>query len=157
MKLAIASFVAVFAVDQMSKYLVVEALKLRERISIEVVPPLLNFRMGWNRGINFGLFDGESDIMRWVLTLFAFAVAVAFLWWVSRGERGIGEELSAGAIAGGAAGNALDRLIHGAVADFLNMSCCGIQNPFVFNLADVGVFAGVFGLILFGKLSGRRG
>ena len=34
-----------------------------------------------------------------------------------------------------------DRLLYGAVADFLNMSCCGIDNPFAFNVADVGVFA----------------
>jgi len=34
----------------------------------------------------------------------------------------------------------------GAVADFLNMSCCGIYNPFVFNFADVFIFIGAVGL-----------
>jgi len=43
----------------------------------------------------------------------------------------------------------LDRLIYGAVADFLNMSCCGFENPYSFNIADIGVFAGAFGLIFF--------
>jgi signal peptidase II len=28
------------------------------------------------------------------------------------------------------------------------MSCCGIQNPFVFNLADVFIFAGAIGLVV---------
>ena len=30
----------------------------------------------------------------------------------------------------------------GAVADFINMSCCGIRNPFAFNLADAAIFGG---------------
>jgi signal peptidase II len=49
---------------------------------------------------------------------------------------------------GGALGNVVDRLIYGAVADFLNMSCCGIDNPYAFNVADIAVFAGAIGLVL---------
>ena len=50
----------------------------------------------------------------------------------------------------------IDRLIYGAVADFLNMSCCGIDNPFAFNVADVAIFAGALGLIFFTGNSGGR-
>ena len=50
-------------------------------------------------------------------------------------------------LCGGALANAFDRIIYdGAVADFLNMSCCGIYNPFVFNFADVFIFIGAVGL-----------
>jgi signal peptidase II len=45
----------------------------------------------------------------------------------------------------------IDRLVYGAVAYFLNMSCCGYRNPFSFNLADVAIFAGALGLVLFGS------
>ena len=55
--------------------------------------------------------------------------------------------ISAGLLVGGALANVLDRLIYGAVADFLNMSCCGITNPFSFNIADVWIFVGAVGLI----------
>ena len=55
----------------------------------------------------------------------------------------------AGLLIGGALGNALDRVLQGGVIDFLNMSCCGISNPYVFNLADVWVFAGAIGLAVF--------
>ena len=55
--------------------------------------------------------------------------------------------MAAGLLIGGALGNSLDRLIYGAVVDFLNMSCCGIENPFVFNLADVAIFLGAIGLM----------
>ncbi len=43
----------------------------------------------------------------------------------------------------------VDRVLYGAVADFLNMSCCGIENPYAFNVADIAIFAGAFGLVLF--------
>jgi signal peptidase II len=46
-------------------------------------------------------------------------------------------------------GNAVDRVVYGAVADFLNTSCCGLNNPFAFNIADIGIFAGAFGLLIF--------
>ena len=36
------------------------------------------------------------------------------------------------------------------VADFLNMSCCGFTNPFSFNIADIAIFAGAFGMVIFG-------
>ncbi|WP_291736503.1 signal peptidase II, partial [Leisingera sp. F5] len=56
-------------------------------------------------------------------------------------------------VIGGALGNVADRLLYGYVLDFLNTSCCGIQNPFVFNVADIFIFAGAAGLIFF---DGRR-
>ncbi len=64
--------------------------------------------------------------------------------------------LAAGLLVGGALGNALDRVLHGAVADFLNMSCCGIRNPYAFNLADVGIFAGAIALVIWAKPAGAR-
>jgi signal peptidase II len=52
-------------------------------------------------------------------------------------------------LVGGALGNVVDRVIYGAVADFLNMSCCGFTNPYAFNVADISIFAGAIGLALF--------
>jgi len=52
-------------------------------------------------------------------------------------------------LVGGALGNVIDRLIYGAVADFINMSCCGINNPYAFNIADIAVFIGAFGMVIF--------
>ena len=46
-------------------------------------------------------------------------------------------------------GNVVDRLVYGAVADFLNMSLPGWQNPYSFNVADVAIFLGAVGLVLF--------
>ena len=137
----------VFLLDQATKWLVVHALDLRTRIEIDLLPPLLNLRMAWNRGVNFGLF---ADVdMRWVLVALALGISGFVVWWLRKegGSRVV--HVSAGLLVGGALGNVVDRVLYGAVADFLNMSCCGIENPYAFNLADIAIFAGAVGLVLF--------
>jgi signal peptidase II len=149
MRLMMWAGLAVLLIDQASKYLVVQFLDLRRLGSIDVLPPILNFRMAWNRGVNFGLFANNGDGMKWALIGIAIAISIWVAVWVYREQAGKWAQISAGFLIGGAAGNVADRLIYGAVADFLNMSCCGIDNPFAFNLADVAIFLGAIGLILF--------
>lgn len=139
----------VFVLDQATKWIVLHWLDLIRRGSMEVVDPFLNFEMAWNQGINFGLFAGSSDWQRWVLIGLALAISVWVLTWVRRERPGRWGMLSAGLLVGGALGNVIDRLIYGAVADFLNMSCCGIENPYAFNVADISIFVGAIGLVLF--------
>ena len=140
-----------FVLDQASKYLVVHAWGLSSRLAIDVFPPLLNFRYGENRGINFGLLDGEGDLTRWLLIVLALVISGFVLWWVRQSEASTLGFVGAGFLVGGALANVLDRIIYGYVLDFLNMSCCGINNPFVFNLADVFIFAGAFLMVFFVK------
>ncbi len=141
--------ILVFVLDQVSKYLVVHLMNLRELASIDVLPPLLNLRMAWNRGVNFGLLSSDSDSTRWILIAVALLISLWVVLWVRRDGMGRVGQVFAGLLVGGALGNVVDRLIYGAVADFLNMSCCGIENPFAFNFADIGIFAGALGLVLF--------
>ncbi|MFK7754866.1 MAG: signal peptidase II [Sedimentitalea sp.] len=148
-RLLIWSTVFAFLVDQASKYAVVHGLELSRIRAIDVFPPLLNFRYGENRGINFGLLAGNSEAARWVLIVFSLIVVGAVIYWVWRWHPTRRMALAAGLLAGGALGNVADRLIYGYVLDFLNVSCCGINNPFVFNLADVFIFAGAIGLVIF--------
>ncbi len=139
----------VLVIDQATKFLVVEVLDLRTRLVVPVADPWLNLTMAWNEGINFGLFDfGAAG--RWVLVGLAVAIAVGLLVWVRRTHGWI-PALGTGAIVGGALGNVVDRLRFGAVADFINMSCCGISNPFAFNVADAAIFAGAALLLLTGR------
>ena len=117
--------------------------------SIDVLPPLLNFRYGENRGINFGLLGDGTSV--WVLISIALAICLAVLWWMRKNPQPALARVSAGLLIGGALANVADRLIYGYVLDFLNMSCCGINNPFVFNVADIFIFAGAIGLVFFGE------
>ena len=139
----------VIVIDQITKFLVVEVLDLRRQLFIPVVDPWFNLTMAWNQGINFGLFD-FGDGGRWVLIVLALVIVVGLLVWV-RGTRGWTAALGTGAIVGGALGNVIDRLRYGAVADFLNTSCCGIANPFAFNVADAAIFGGAVLLLLAGR------
>lgn len=137
----------VFLIDQISKYVVVHWLGLINDPDgiITVWPPFIEFRMAWNRGVNFGLF-ADYD-MRWVLIGLALAITAAVIWWLSRSS-GASKwvYIAGGFLVGGALGNVIDRLLYGAVADFLNMSCCGINNPYAFNVADIAIFIGAIGL-----------
>ena len=149
MRLAVWAALIAFVLDQASKIWVLHGLNLTQRLAIDVLPPFLNFRMAWNRGINFGLFAGEAEWMRWLLVALALAISVVVWLWVRRLPYRPVVQISAGLLIGGALGNALDRVLYGAVADFLNMSCCGWTNPWAFNVADIGIFAGAIGLFLY--------
>ncbi|WP_317056350.1 signal peptidase II [Roseovarius rhodophyticola] len=140
----------IFVVDQVSKYLIVHTLNLKDVLRIDVFPPFLNLRMAWNTGINFGIGASDSPYMPWVLIGVALVIVAFVLWWVHKEPQGRGQRVFAGVLVGGALGNVVDRVIYGAVADFLNMSCCGFTNPTAFNVADIAIFVGAFGLILFG-------
>lgn len=138
-----------FLADQLSKYAVLYGAGLLERGVIEVAPPYLVFRLGYNTGINFGLLAGAPGATRWILIAIALAITAWLIWWARTGLTRPIALISAGAVIGGALGNALDRVLVGAVVDFLNMSCCGIQNPYAFNVADIGIVAGAVGLLIF--------
>ncbi|MFW8593623.1 signal peptidase II [Cribrihabitans neustonicus] len=149
-RLMVGSALAAFVADQASKYLVIHVMGLDRLHRIDVLPPLLNFRYGENTGINFGLFGGGDEAARWILiVLSAVICAVLAVWIIRRRKTARGLQIAAGLVIGGALGNVADRLLYGYVLDFLNMSCCGIVNPFVFNVADIAIFAGAAGLILF--------
>lgn len=138
-----------FLIDQISKYVVIHMWGLRAGRQIDVLPPYINFIYGENRGINFGLFGGGSDASRWILIGLAVVICTAVTIWMRRSDQPRLAMIGGGLLVGGALANVLDRLLYGYVLDFLNNSCCGLNNPFVYNLADVFIFLGAFALILF--------
>lgn len=145
---------AVFLIDRLSKFWVVEILRLDTVGAIEVWPPFLNFRMAWNKGINFGLFNLGDD-GRWVLIGLSLVVVAGVVFW-TRKATGWLIPAATGMIVGGALGNVFDRVTYGAVADFLNMSCCGVNNPFAFNIADAAIFLGAVLLIIYAENGVRK-
>ena len=119
--------------------------------------PFLDFVLTRNTGISYGLFQTEGPLGQWLLLGFK-AIAVVLLWiWLTRSRSRL-TALSLGLIIGGAIGNAIDRLAYGWVADFVFFHVSGANwrfNWYVFNLADVAIFAGVIGL-LYESLIGER-
>ena len=136
----------VFLADQLSKYIVVHWMGLINESDglIPVIPGFVEFRMAWNRGVNFGLF-ADFD-MKWVLIAVALAITLAVILWLWKtGTTKLGY-IAGGFLVGGALGNVIDRFLYDAVADFLNVTCCGIYNPYAFNVADIAIFIGAIGL-----------
>ncbi|MCB5408595.1 signal peptidase II [Pseudogemmobacter faecipullorum] len=157
MRIAALTALTTFGLDQASKIAVVQGLDLINRGQMDIWPPFLTFRMAWNQGINFGLFAGQTEAIRWGIIVVSLVIS-AWVWlWVRKTAPGRWAQISAGLLVGGALGNVIDRLWYGAVADFLNMSCCGFENPYAFNVADIAIFAGAAGLVLFtGKGAGPQ-
>ena len=133
-----------FAIDQLSKWWVTGPLDMGyHNPYLAVMPPFLQFQYAENPGINFGIKVAGP----WVLIGLSVAISAGLSWWVSRkGRRDLA--LGAGLIVGGALGNAWDRLTHGAVIDFINNACCGFDNPFSYNIADIFIFAGAIWIAL---------
>ena len=142
-----------FGLDRLSKIAIVHWVGLATGEVIDIQPPYLIFRMAWNKGINFGFFRSYDS--RWALILAAVVISLGLIVWI-RNERGWLKPLAVGAIIGGAIGNAFDRVVYGAVADFISMSCCGIDNPSSFNISDVFIFLGVLILVIGTRKTSRQ-
>lgn len=156
MRIVLPTALMIFLVDQASKWFVVFHLNLVKLEALDVIPPYLNLRMAWNYGVNFGLLAADNPVTRWALIGVALLICAGVLIWIHRVPLPRIAKISAGLLIGGALGNVIDRILYGAVADFLNMSCCGIVNPFSFNVADISIFAGAIGLALFADPKPRK-
>jgi len=134
-----------FSVDQISKVYVTNVLKLAEYESRTIIDGFITFTHVKNYGINFGWLQMPQGDPRpqYILIAISLIVSFALLVWAVRrwNDKVFGAAI--GLVVGGALGNAYDRLTLGAVTDFLNVTCCGINNPYAFNIADIAIFAGV--------------
>ncbi|TRO95425.1 signal peptidase II [Glycocaulis profundi] len=136
----------VIALDQLSKYWIVQVqgLGAAEGSRIPVLDPWFNLTMVWNRGVSFGLFAADSLWQRALLIAFSLTIAGLLAVWLTKATRAM-QAIAFGLIIGGAIGNVIDRVIYGAVADFLDFS--GLWFPYVFNVADAAISVGVVALI----------
>ena len=136
-------------VDQLSKYFIYYALNLEDIRRMVVVPTILNFHLAWNEGINFGLFGNGEEQTKYIWITIALVIVGCFYWYAYKQEKTWDMLFAIGLITGGALGNTIDRIVYGAVMDYLNVTCCGIKNPFAFNLADTAIFSGLAIMLFF--------
>ena len=144
---------AILIADQTSKFAVLEAYT-PWGWPMEVTP-FFNLVLVWNQGVSFGLFQGnDGDVQRWLLTGLAFAVAALLSFWLWRGVDDAWQRWSFRLIVAGAVGNAIDRILHGAVVDFLDFHLAGWHWP-AFNVADSAIVTGAVLLLVDGLLPRR--
>src|SRR5215469_2608288 len=136
------------AIDQAAKIWLLHVFGLAARQPVHL-GPFLDLVLAWNTGISFSLLPQVGPLGQWAL-LALKAIAVLLLWiWLARAASRL-TALALGLIIGGAIGNAIDRVAYGAVADFVLFHITTASWTFrwyVFNLADVGIVAGVVGLL----------
>jgi signal peptidase II len=133
--------IATFAADQLSKFWVLKIINLDERPPIQLTP-FADLAMAWNEGVSYGLLTTRTQP---ILVLISIFISLVLVIWLARSHRPL-VAAALGLIIGGAMGNALDRIIHGAVADFVHLHW-GSFSWYVFNVADVAIVAGVALLI----------
>ena len=133
----------VFIIDRFSKVL---ALKTLSSVStFPVWPGVFHWTLVRNTGVAFGMFQNKGAFLA-VLSLFS-AAAILFYLCFTRSRAGGKQEMlrrwAWAVIAGGALGNAYDRIRFGAVIDFLDFRIWP-----VFNLADTAIICGALTVAL---------
>ena len=109
----------------------------------------LNFILVFNPGISFGFLGDGGETQRILLTMFASVVALALTFWAIISDKA-SIKISLAMIAGGAVGNAIDRVLYGAVVDFIDFHYLDWHWP-TFNIADSFILVGVI-LFLYNEL-----
>jgi signal peptidase II len=139
-------------VDQASKFWLLDVFDLAHRVADRGavrVTPFFDLVLAWNVGISFGWLQNDSAVIQFALMAVKAVAVVALAIWMVR-SRTLLATIALGMIIGGAVGNAIDRIIYGAVVDFALFHLqIGEKtfNWYVFNLADVAIVAGVIALL----------
>ena len=140
-----------FCLDRATK-LLVQANMGRDDV-FEVIPGFFNLVYTENRGMAFSLLaDSESEWRSFFLiglTAFVLAFVAAILWQSS--PKGLAasrwSRTGLALVLGGAMGNLFDRVVRGAVTDFLDFYIAGYHWP-AFNVADTGLTVGAALVVL---------
>ena len=135
---------AIFLADRLSKIYILKVAKLENTVDI-YINSYLNLYLIWNKGIAFGLFSFEENLIYNLISSIIFIISIALIVMIIKSE-GI-KKYSLISILGGAFGNLFDRIYYSAVPDFIDLHINGFH-WFIFNVADVFITIGVFCLIL---------
>lgn len=109
------------------------------------VNSFLSFEVVFNRGISWGMFHSQSDVLFFVVSAI-IAVITATLCGYAYNNYMRGNDIAAEVcIIAGSCCNLIDRVVYGGVVDFIILSYGNLSWP-VFNIADAVI---VFGVGLF--------
>lgn len=123
--------------DQLTKFLIRQNLQLNQ--SIPIIKNIFHLTYITNAGSAFGLFKGFNVFF----VLFSIVVIIAifhYLKRIAKNEKML--QFAVGLLLGGTIGNLIDRLLYGAVIDFIDFRVWP-----VFNIADSAVTISVIMLV----------
>ncbi len=131
--------VAVIAADQLSKAWLVSTLAHGQSITMSSFFDLV-FVM--NSGAAFSFLSTASGWQRWFFVLLALGISAWIVVMIKRHALERLLPLALALVLGGALGNVIDRLVYGAVVDFLSFHLGRLYWP-AFNVADSAISIGV--------------
>jgi signal peptidase II len=139
--------VIVLLLDQLSKWSALSHL----RVGIpEPVLPFFNWLLLFNPGAAFSFLAQSSGWQRWFFTVIGIAAAIYIVWLLYKNQTDKLLCFALSLILGGAIGNVLDRIMYGAVVDFIDLHYGNWHWP-AFNIADSAICIGA-ALIIWGEL-----
>lgn len=137
-------FAAVLVVlDQLLKYVVVRTLHFGEPVA---VLPFFSLSLTYNPGAAFSFLAQASGWQRWFFIAIALAASALISYMLFKHRREAYLCFALALVLGGAIGNLIDRVISGAVVDFVLLHWRQYQWP-AFNLADSCISVGAVLLI----------
>tara|TARA_B100000029_G_scaffold513454_1_gene613126 strand:- start:185 stop:679 length:495 start_codon:yes stop_codon:yes gene_type:complete len=147
----LAIFALLIILDQATKIFIAKIMLNNKFQSIEVFP-FLNITFVRNTGISFGLFSDGGLLNRYFFTSFSMIIG-SILLIIALFNKDRLMQISLLFIAGGAIGNAIDRIYFGGVIDFIDFFLYNFHWP-AFNLADIFISFGVI-ILLFENIFGK--
>jgi signal peptidase II len=137
----------VFALDQLTKWIVTGPLAINQIGDQLVLLPIFNLTYTQNNGISLGLLNATTEIGRWMLVGVTSTIALGVAYWIGREKHRL-DQFALGMVLGGALGNILDRTLHGYVVDFLDLHFGEFRPFLVFNVGDAAISIAVVILLL---------
>ena len=133
----------IFLADRVSKAYILKIAELENGVDIYLTS-YLNFYLIWNKGIAFGLFSFNENIIYNTITLFIMLIIIAVLIMIIK-NKGL-KKYSFLLVFGGSIGNFFDRVYYSAVPDFIDLHINNFH-WFIFNVADIFITLGIICLI----------
>ena len=145
-KIDLYSFIIIlitFGIDRLSKTYVIKLIQSQEREIF--VYDFLNLTLNWNTGIAFGILSSNANLFYHLISALILLIIIYLIYLMVISDNS--GKVIISLVIGGAVGNLYDRLTYFAVPDFIDFH---IENYhwFTFNIADVFISLGIFGMIL---------
>ncbi|HTE15614.1 MAG TPA: signal peptidase II [Burkholderiales bacterium] len=141
----------IVVIDQITKYVIMQKFVLHETL---VVTPFFNLVRVHNAGAAFSMLADAGGWQRLFFIAIAMAASVWVVWLLRRHPQQKLFCLALAMILGGAIGNLIDRVLFGAVVDFVQVHYAGYFFP-AFNVADSAITCGA-GLLIWDGLRPQR-
>lgn len=148
-------FLAVFVIDQLTKWLIQENIELGYGV-IPIIDGIFNLRHDTNDGAAFGLMPGQNVLL---IIISILAIGLIFVYY-RHFRDSLWMRIALGFLLGGALGNFADRVRIGKVIDFLQVGIEGVGESGLwwptFNVADIAICIGA-GMLIIHQVRKRGG